>query len=168
MRSRSPRIMEGTVIPIINHVQANIGAALARLRADRTDNKVNTDTFQEYYSYEKIVGYVTPSLFIIGRNVQFRKSLGQNHINALVNVQVSALVDEKDIAQLTYKCWRYHDALHDVLDQAQILDDSGAIKNIIRVVGADFGDAVSNKTNSTSPFRMEVMLTLEVEHIEQE
>lgn len=168
----SRRIMEGTVNPIITYVQNTQASAFADLRADRTDNLVNTNPFVEFLTYEKAIGYRTPCLFVIGRSVDFRKSNGQNFIDALVTIQVSALIDDKDAQNLTLKAWRYHDALHEMLDRAEIPDDFVSNKfkvmNKVKVTRSDFGELVQLKSQIDSPFRKEVMLTLEVEHYEQE
>lgn len=160
--------MEGTISPIISHVKANIASALSDTRTDRADAKVQTLPFQEYLIFEKAIGYRTPSLFVLGREIDFKLDRGANFINCLVGVQVSCVVDERDAELLTIKTWRYHDALHEVLDRAELVSSDGKIKNKIKVVRSSFGDTVQVKSSIESPFRKEVMLTLDVEHFEQE
>jgi hypothetical protein len=159
--------MEGTVTPIVDHIKNNVSAALADLRADRPDNIVNTDDPVDYFVYPKAIGYMVPAVFVLGRTVSFLQERGQNHINAQVGVQVSIVVEDQDAERLTYKVWRYSDALHSVLDQAEIVSLDGKIKNKIKVVSAEFGDSVQIKSQLESPFRMESMLILEVEHYEE-
>jgi hypothetical protein len=161
------RIMEGTVLPIENLIKDNIAAALADIRTDRPDNFVNTELPASYFIYPKAIGYLTPCIFVIGRNVNFLQARGQNHINAQVAIQVSIVVEEQSAERLTYKCWRYNDALHSILDQAELTSTDGKIKNKIKVVTTEFGDTVQIKSQIESPFRMETMLVLEVEHFEQ-
>lgn len=159
--------MESAVTQIISHIQDNIDAALVDLRSDRTDNYVNTDKPVDYFPYAKAVGYRTPCVFVIGRNVQFLQERGQNHINAQIIAQVSIVVEDKDAEKLTYKCWRYSDALHSILDQVELISTNLKIKNKIKVTSSEFGDAVQIKSQMESPFRMETMLMLEIEHYEQ-
>lgn len=159
--------MEGTIAPIVDLIKNNIDSALADLRADRPDNFVNTESPANYFIYPKAIGYQTPCVFVLGRTVQFLPSRGQNHINATVMVQVSIVVEDIGAESLTYKCWRFSDALHSILDQAQLVSTDGKVKNTIKVITAEFGDAVQIKSQVESPFRMETMLVLEVEHYEQ-
>ena len=168
------KIMETTINPIIAHVKATQAATFAAIRADNTDNLVNTNPFVEYLSFEKAIGYQVPCLFVLGRSIDFAKSRGQNFINCVVTVQVSALVDDSKEDLLTLKTWRYHDALHMMLDRAELkasLQSPGGqynVMNKVKVVHSDFGELVSMKSSIGKPFRKEVLLTLEVEHYEQE
>lgn len=161
------RIVEGTVLPIIDLIKQEIDQALLDLRTDRPDNIVNTDPIVEYFIYPKAIGYQTPCVFVLGRTAQYLQERGQNHINAQISVQVSIVVEDQDAERLTYKCWRYSDALHSILDQAEIVSDDGKVKNKIKVVTSEFGDTVQMRSQTESPFRMEAMLVLEVEHYEK-
>lgn len=159
--------MEGTILPIIDLLKDQMSQALTDLRDDRPDNFVNTEEPIDYFIYPKAIGYQTPCVFVIGRSVQFLQARGQNHINAQVQVQVSVVVEEQTADRLTYKCWRFSDALHSILDQAELTSTDGKIKNKIKVVSAEFGDSVQIQSQVESPFRMETMLVLEIEHFEQ-
>jgi hypothetical protein len=162
------RIMEGTVLALIDHIKANIASALQDLRTDRTDNKVNLTPFLDYFVYPKAMGYRTPCAFVLGRNTDFQLTRGQNAINANVSVQVSAVFQDKNAELLTYQAWRYSDVLHSILDRAHIVSTDGKEQNIVKVVSQTFGDTVEVKSQTESPFRMEVMTVLEVLHIEDE
>lgn len=159
--------MESTVTQIIQHIKDNIDSSLADLRTDRTDNKVNTNPPVDYFPYAKAVGYRVPCVFVIGRNVQFLQERGQNHINAQITAQVSVVLEDQESERLTYKCWRYADAMHAILDQVELISTNLKIKNKIKVTSSEFGDAVQIKSQVESPFRMETMLMLEIEHYEQ-
>lgn len=162
------RVMEGTVLPIIEYVKANIDTALADLRADRPDNKVSLSAFKDYFIFTNAISYRTPALFVLGRNVDFRLANGANHINARVDVQLNAVFQDRTGDFLTYQAWRYHDVLHALLNRTELESTDGKVKNIIKVVSSQFGDTVQIKEQTESPFRTEVMILLEVDHYEFE
>lgn len=162
----SPRqVMEGTVIPIRDFIKANIAQALADVRTDHGDGKVTTEPPKSYYIYDNIVGYTTPAVVITGDRISFKLDRGQNFIAATCTVYVSILVEDRTSELLTYKTWRYADAMHAVLDQAQIEVEN--IKNVVKVIEIEYSNTFQNKTQREFPFAKEVMLTLEVEHLEK-
>lgn len=168
----SPRaVMEGTVLPIVEYIKANIEMGLAGVREERPDGKVSTEIPKDYFIYEMAIGYKVPAVFVIGDTIDFRLDRGQNFINAMVTVYVSVLVDDRNAELLAYKMWRYQDALHAILDQAELYDQKKEIKNVIKVTKAEFSNTFQPKAQTPgtekNPFRKEVMLTLEVEHWEK-
>lgn len=168
----SPRwIMEGTVIPIRDHIKENIAAALASVRTDRGDARVATEPPKDYFIFDQAIGYKVPAIFVIGDTVDFRLDKGQNFIAAVCTVYVSALVDDRTAEFLAYKCWRYQDALHMILDQTELVDEEKNYKNTIKVTKAEFSNTFQMKAQNPgeekNPFRKEVLLTLEVEHMEK-
>lgn len=167
------RTMEGTVLGLIGHIKANIDDALEKLRDDRAaapnlPAKVNLTPFLEYHVYPKVIGLRTPALCVLGRTTEYLKERGQNHVNGIVNVQVSAIFQDRTAELVTFQSWRYADVLYSILDGAQILSVDGKMKNIVLVTDAQFGDAVEIKsqTDANNLFRKEVMLILRVEHYE--
>lgn len=171
MAAKPRRIMEGTVLPIVDFIKANIAQALADIRTDRGDSKVQTEIPKDYLIYENAIGYRVPAIFVIGDNVDFQLVKGQNFISSKNTIYVSALLDDRTAELLTYKAWRYQDALHQILDQAEIEIPESKIKNVIKVVKAEFSNTfklkAQNPGEDKNPFRKEVMLTLEVEHFEE-
>lgn len=163
-----PKIMEGTIFPIISLIQAGMPAQLAEFESGKSDSRVNLTNFVDYLIYPKAIGLRTPCVFVIGRTVEYLQPRGQNHINAKVHVQVNAVFQDRTAELLTLMAWRYHDILHKILDQAHIVSLDQKAKNIINVISSEFGDLVQVKEQTESPFRTEVMLTLEVEHYESE
>jgi len=171
MAAKPRRIMEGTVIPIKNFIKAGIDQALADVRTDRGDAEVSTESPKAYFIYENPIGYRVPAIFVLGDTFDFQLSRGQNFIEGKAIVYVSALVDDRNAELLTIKAWRYQDALHQLLDQAVLDDPVHNIKNVIKVVKAEFSNTfqmkAQNPGSEKNPFRKEVMLTLEVEHFEE-
>ena len=160
--------MEGTALPIIDYIKTNMPTALADLRDDRPDNKVSLSPFLDYFIYPNAIDYRTPALFVLGQNVDFRLSKGQNHINANVRIQLSAVFQDRNADFLTYQAWRYHDVLHVLMNRTELESSDGKIKNIVKVVSSQFGDTIQVKGQTESPFRTEVMILLDVEHYENE
>jgi hypothetical protein len=164
----SQQNMEGVVVPIIDYVKSGIALAIASYNAARPDSRVNITPFADYLTYEKAIDLRTPTLFVIGRNIEFLQSRGQNHINSKVFVQVNAVFQDRGAELLTLMGWRYADVLHKMLDRAHLANIAGTVRNIVKVVSIEYGSAVQIKGQTESPFRSEVMLSLEVEHFENE
>lgn len=160
-------IVEGTVDLIVEQIKANILSALSGVRANRGDAAVTTEVPVSYFTYEPAIAYKTPAVFVIGDNVEFLQSRGQNHINCQIRVFVSIVVEDRKASLLTIKGYRYHDALHEILDRAVLDSADGKSRNKIKVVSSQFGSTVPKKS-AESDFRKEVMLELTVEHFEQE
>jgi len=160
-------IMEGTVIPVRDLIKSQIAAALQNVRDSRADGKVSTEIPKDYFIVDNQIGYRVPAIFIIGDTVDFRLDRGQNFINAVCTVYVSAVLDDRNGELLVQKSWRYSDALHQILDQAEIFDSADQFKNIIKVVKTEFSNTFQMKAQQPGDeknlFRKEVMLTLEVE-----
>lgn len=160
-------IMEGTVLPIRDLIRSKISDALLNVRTDRGDGKVTTEPPVEYFIYDKAIAYKTPAVFVLGDDVDFSLSRGQNFIAARITVYVSVIVEDRNADLLTLKCWRYQDALHEVLDQAVIELPEENIKNFLKVIKAEYSNTFQTKSQVQGPFRKEVMLTLQVEHMEE-
>jgi hypothetical protein len=161
-------ISESVVTGIIDLIKANIPAALAEIRSDREDARVTTEPPVSYFIYEKAAGYKTPAIFVIADSVDFRLDRGPNSINAEVRLIVSCLVEDKIAENLTYKTYRYSDALHKVLDRAHIKQDQEKRLSVVKVQRIDYSLTQQTKTSQESVFRKEVMLTCQVEHYEGE
>lgn len=163
----SPRqIMEGTVIPIRDYIRANIFAALQAISADRGDSYVALPDIKSYFIYEQPIAYQDPAVIIVGDNVDFKLDRGQNFICAQVTVYVSVLVSDQKQELLVPKAWRYADALHQILDQQQIIPNAKT-KLEIKVIKQEFSNNFKKESSSQGPFLKEALLTLQVEHSER-
>ena len=111
----SQNILESVVTSIEHQIKANIETYLSEVRVDRNDGTVTTEIPKDYFIYDGAVGYKTPAIFTIADSVDYRPSMGQNHINANVTVYVSLIVEDRNQRLLTLKSWRYQDALHKCL-----------------------------------------------------
>lgn len=161
-------VTESVVLGIIEHIKANISNALAEIRSDRDDARVTTEKPVSYFIFEKAAGYKTPAVFVIADSVDFRLDRGPNSINAELKIIVSCLLEDKIAENLTFKTYRYSDALHKVLDRAHLVDETNKRKSIVKVQRIDYSLNQEQKSSQESIFRKEVMLTCEVEHYESE
>lgn len=163
----SQNLLESTTTAIVEQIKNNIGTYLSEVRTDRPDGKVTTEVPVDYFIYENAIAYKTPSVFVIADSIDFRLSKGQNHINALIRIYVSLVVEDRNQRLLTLKIFRYNDALHKCLDRQHLID--GNVQNILKVTRTDISSSQTKKMSATeSIFRKEIMLTLEVEHFEGE
>lgn len=161
-------LAEFTVKAIIAKLKADLPAQLAEVRADRTVPSVTTEPPVDYFNYEKIIGYKTPAVVVVATDIDFRKPDGQNFIEALTTVLVSVVLEDRNAELLTTKAYRYSDAFHKVLDRAHLDDTTQNIRDILKVTRIDYSRTMETASRVDSPFRKEVMLTLEVEHYESE
>lgn len=165
-------LTESTVNMLIQHIQSNIGPALAELRVERSDAKVTTEPppNSSYFIYEQAVVYRPPAVFVIADSLDMMKSAGPNSIMALLKIRVSVVVEDVKMDNLTIKAWRYQDALFQVLDQAQLISTDESIKLIVIVQSATYSPAFTQDTDKRSErntFRKEVVLECDVRHFEQ-
>lgn len=161
-------ILESTVDLIQAHIKANLPANLATVRADRGDGKVTTEEPYEFFIYEKAIGYKTPAVFIIAENVDFRLREGSNHINALINLVVSTVVEDRTAELCTRKAFRYFDAMNMTLNRAHIDNSKETIKLVLKSDRADISGLSEVKSSVETRFRKEIMLGLQVEHYQRE
>jgi len=158
-------IVETLTKGIIEHIQDKIGAYLNTMYAER-DKDVTMENPIDYFDYEHPIGYRLPCVIVLPQNIDYRLSRGPNHISALVNLICVCVCEDRKSSLLQKKVWRYQDALKHILDRT-VLEYTGQ-KNIIRVTRANFSQTESQQTEVDSLFRKEVLLTLEVEHYENE
>lgn len=159
-------LTESTVMMIRDLIKNNIASALVDIRAERADAKVPTPVPQNFFISDKQWAYRCPAVFIIATNVDLALSRGQNHINSKQDVTISVVIEDKDSDALTIGCYRYQDALFEILDGAQVVSADTKIKIVVKVVSVIFSETFSLQDNNTI-FRKEVAVMLEVEHWEQ-
>jgi hypothetical protein len=155
-------VVEYTTTAITNYIQDNIGPALDLLAIDRPDGTVTLENPVEYFNYEKAIGYKTPAVFVVPTDVDFRLNRGPNNINASVKIFVALVVEDRSQDLLQLKCFRYFDALHQILSMVQIDDVNRRI--IVKVMKASFSGTDAAKSSVDHIFRKECLLSLEVEH----
>ncbi len=164
----SQNIVEFTVNAVIAELKAKMPTALAAVRTDRNSATVTTEPPVDYFIYEKIIGYKSPAIVVVAGDVDFRLANGQNSISALITTYVSCIVEDRVADNLTVKTYRYSDAIYSVLNRAHLINTQNNSQSIIKITRMDFSKTVDNKSKVETPFRKEVMLTLEIEHYEAE
>lgn len=163
-------LAETTVNMMIQYIQANIDAALDAVQTDTSSYKsidhVTLESPRSYFIYPKIKGYQTPAVMVIVDDFDFRPSIkGANHINASVRTSVAVLLEDRDEERLTIKAYRYLDAFHKVLEQAEVEDASIGVKIVIIVNRALFTPHYTDAgSDSQGLFRKELQLECAVEH----
>lgn len=161
-------ILESVVMDIQNLIKTGIEANLADVRTLHSDAVVTTEKPASYFTYPDAIGYKAPAIFTVADRVDFRLANGQNHINAQVSVYVSCLVEDRAADKLQIKIWRYHDALFKLLNRSVVVSPDGKIRNQIKVVSTELSGTERKKSSHDSIFRKEIMLTLNVEHYQNE
>lgn len=162
-------LVETTVDLVKAEVKANIANALASIRNDRADSYVTTEPPVNFFITEQSIGYRAPSVFFIVEDMDFMIPRGANHINALVRMNVSVVVEDRNTERLTYKAWRYQASLHSILAQDSLTSADGAVTLKIKVVNATFSPLYTNSQKPDTEagfYRKEVLLRLEIEHYE--
>lgn len=156
---------------LIELIKDNIGAALAAIRANRADQKVQTEEPKSYFFYEEADALKCPTVYVIPDSFDTRLQIRMaNHINAEGRVFVTVVVEDKNGEYVTIKAWRYQAALFEVLDNAEILTTDGRVKMIVKILNCKFSPIFTltgNPSPSTQVFRKEVSIECSIEHYEQ-
>lgn len=154
---------------ITAHIESNIATALSEIRTARADAFVSTEVPQSYFIYPQAYGYRTPAVFVIAENIDFRLDRGPNMINAKIKINVTVLVEEKDLTRLTVKTYRYQAALCKILQQTRLTASDNSVTYIVKVIRAEYSPIYTNAQQADDPtgaFRKEVLLECEVEDYE--
>ena len=157
---------------IIAHLQANIASALSDIYTLRGDNltTMETPSTQSYFTYPKAHGYKCPAIFVIDKGMDFRQTdTKANHINAMLRMDVAVKVEDKEQSVLVTKCLRYQAALHELLEQTNIVSSDNKVKINIIVRTAEPSEMYTlaeTDTNDTASFFKEYRLSLEINYFE--
>jgi hypothetical protein len=163
------KLVEGARALIIDYIQTNIAANLTIVAAAVGPPQVTLEVPQSYFIFEKPHGYELPAVFVICDNFDFRiQDKKSNFVNASAKFKVCVLVEDQDEENLTYKVDRYLSAMHQTLDETQILSMDGSLNIIIVVYRVTFSPIFTREEGSGDggKFRKEIVLECEVEHIE--
>lgn len=166
----SYRLSDVTKNLIIKYIQAGLPAVLASVAADTADGKVSLPSpkHNSYFTYPNAKAYDAPAVFVIVDKFDFRvNERGQNHVNAVVDVNVAIVVEDKTAELLVLKTDRYLDALYEILNNAHIDDAGNKVRLVIVVTRASFSPEYTDagmKDSSQGRFRKEVHFECEVQH----
>lgn len=163
------QLLEGSASLIIDYLKTNIGSALDTVGSSVGVPQVTLENPKEYFIYPKPTGYELPAIFVICDDMDFRiKDMKSNFINAVGHFKISALVEDQTEDLLTYKAWRYLSALHDVLNQTDILSSDESLKLTSVVYKTRISPTFMRQETSGDggKFRKEILLECDVEHLE--
>jgi len=163
------QLAERAVELIQAYIKTNIATALADVRAERNDPIVTTYQPQEYFIYEEAHDYRTPAVFTIMQGQDIRdEQMGSNHLNAMDDIVVAVVVEDRIKDRVTKKAWRYQSALMACLHHTSLTTLAGDIRLFCRVQSCAFSGIINLKDEKANDavFRKEVSLRLQVEHIE--
>lgn len=153
---------------IIQQVKNNIEASLAQVRVDRDDSEVQLLPFEDYFAYEPVNLYRKPALYVVCEEMDLRKRQKKaNFVSALVYINASIVVEERTLELLTTKVERYQAAVHNILDNQTLLNESQTLKCHVLVTGATFSPIYTDtEDKDDGKFIKEAVMKLEVEHYE--
>lgn len=162
------QLCEATRDLVVTHIKANIGQALADVRANWPDQSVTTEPPRVYFIYDGANTFQCPAVFTVVDNMDFPEDvLNPNHINAIVRLFVSIVVEDREAKLLTIKCERYQAALFQTLHRIQIADPVKNLKIYSRVLRASFSPLYTKKPRQgEGSFRKEASMELEIKHWE--
>lgn len=153
---------------IRDRIQDKIEDALLRV-FDNSDGRSLLETPKDYFFIEQNNIYATPAVFIVPTNMDFLKTeKGANHINAVLNIRLGIVNQDRDVNLLALKSFRFQAAMHEILDGVSLTGDGGDVKIVIKVMSAEYSPVFTQETAKTAvnDFRQEVSLLLEVNHFE--
>jgi hypothetical protein len=167
--SNAPQLSERTRSLVLAEIKAHIAAELAAVRSDRADAVVNTDPPRSFFIFDGAHTYQCPAVFCVVDSFELpEERTGANHVNAVVKMYVSVVIEDKDATLLTIKSERYQAALFKILHWTTMTDTKDNVKLWSRVVRCAFSPVYTKNNSSTNQdqFRKEVSLELEVKHFE--
>lgn len=163
------KLAEITADLIETAIRTQIAGALAQVRTERNDPTVSTEPPHEYFQYETAQVYRAPAIFTIIKNQDFRDGVMKgNHINAMTEVIVAVVVEDRTESRLIKKAYRYQAALAQIVHQVALTNSDQSVKLFSRVQNCEFSGIINLKDPkaNSAVFRKEVSLRLQVEHIE--
>jgi len=167
--SNAAQLTERTRALILAQIKANIVAELAAIRTDRNDPSVNTDPPLKYFIFDGAHTYQCPCIFLVVDSFDVPdERVGPNHVNAVVKVYVSAVVEDREAPALTIKAERYQSALFKILHWQTFNDPTHNVKLFSRVKRCEFSPVYTKERagENMASFRKEVSMELEVKHYE--
>lgn len=163
------RGIEVTIDLVEQAIKSNIANALAQVRSQRNDPIVSTEVPKEYFQYEMAHGYRAPCVFTIAKSFDLRNDVMKaNHLNAMAEVMVAVVVEDRLQRLLVHKAFRYQAALMQILHEVSLTNSDGSVRLFSRVQNCEFSGIINLKDEKAADavFRKEVSLRLQVEHIE--
>lgn len=154
---------------IEQRIRDTIATNLANVRTERNDPIVTTEPPKEYFIYPTANAYRAPAIFTIfeGQKILNKTSDG-NHINAVDDIVVVAVVEDRLERLLTRKAWRYQAALMQSLHLVTLTNSDGGLRLFLKVDSCEFSATVNlvGERAQDALFRKEMGLRLSVDHIE--
>lgn len=150
-------------------IKDEISTALAAVRTERNDPIVTTEPPREYFQFEMAHVYRAPAIFTIIQGMDLRnEQMGANHVNAMDDIVVAVVVEDRITSRVVKKAWRYQAALMQILHQVSLTSSNDAVRLFSRVQSCEFSGIINLKDEKSaeSVFRKEMSLRLQVEHIE--
>lgn len=162
------QLVEKTRQLVLDIIKANIDSALAAIRVDRNDPIVTTEPPKSYFIYDGAHTYQCPAVFAVVDSIEFpEERTGANHVNAVVKLYLSIVVEDREADKLTIKSERYQAALFAILHWATLQDNAKNTKIWVRVARCQFSPLYTKKRGEAQgEFRKEVSLELEIKHFE--
>jgi hypothetical protein len=155
--------VEYIVDQLLSYIPDNIGAALDEV-AIEYNTEISIENPLDYFIYQNPIGYRVPCIILVPQNIEWLWTRGQNHINCIVGLSLTCVVEDRDQTMLSRKLWRFHAALFKLLSFATFL--SSTQKDIVKVTNSSFSQTIL-MSGTDSIFRKEVTMSLDIEHFEQ-
>lgn len=166
--SLAPQLVEITRDLVTDKLKSDINAALAEVRISRNDPIVTTEPPRSWFIFDGAHTYQCPAIFTVVDRMDFpEEKNGPNHVNAIVKMFVSVVIEDREADRLTLKSERYQAALFKVLHWTTLEDQPKNVKIFIRVTSCQFSPLYTKpRGGNMAEFRKEVALELEINHYE--
>jgi len=164
----APLLSEAARDLVEAQIKANISTALTDVRSSWPDAVVSTEPPRSYFIYEGAHTYQCPAIFMVVTAMDFPEDeLNPNHINAIVRMGVSVVIEDREAKLLTLKAERYLSALFQCLHRVQLEDTGKNIKIYTRVTRSEYSPLFTRKgREGEGMFRKEASIELEIKHWE--
>ena len=161
-------LVEETRSLLLDEIKANIDAALTAIRNERNDPIVSTEPPISYFIFAPSNILRCPAVIIVVDSADIpEETTGANHINGVVSIFVSVVVEDREADLLTIKAERYQAALFRILHRKTLQDAVKNVKIYSRVRKLNYSPIYTTKAEDPmGEFRKEVVLELTVKHFE--
>ena len=162
------QLVETTRDLVLDAIKAQIATKLAGIRIDRNDPIVTTEPPRSYFIFDGAHTYQCPAVFAVVDSMDFPEdATGANHVNAIVKMYVSVVIEDREADRLTIKSERYQAALFEILHWTTLQDVPKNLRIWTRVVSCQFSPLYTKKRGGNmAEFRKEVSSELEIKHFE--
>lgn len=168
----SAHLVEIATNLILTQIKDNIADALTVVRTNANLGQnlgLPTPPPREYFIARNQKALQCPAVYVISKEIDFKKDRGANFIAATGSYEIAIVVEAQTTEDAARMTWRYQTALRDVLDNRSLTSADQALRIVCIVRGAAFTeeyDPSENPGKSSAIWRKGALIRVDVEFYE--